>query len=230
MKTTTTITTTTTVTQTPAPSKTRLIFILDRSGSMASIQNEAIGGFNAFVDGQKKVEGEAVLSLVLFDNELETVHKNAPLQNVPALTAEVYFPRAMTALYDAIGVTITKCLSDKSNQYTKTILAILTDGEENASKEFSGKAVADLIKTVETEHKWDVLFLGANINVAELAAKLNIQSGKFAAFAASSKGIADTFTSINNVTSMYRSSGISGQSFTAAELNLQDNYDAVSSQ
>jgi hypothetical protein len=232
---TTTITTTTTVvtetTQTVAstlPAKTRLIVVLDRSGSMTGIKDEAIGGYNAFTDGQKKVEGEASITLVLFDSYIETVYENLNLKEVPVLDGNVYVPRAMTALYDAIGVTITKYLATPTDANTKTILAILTDGDENSSKEYTGAAVAKLIKQVETENKWDVLFLGANIDVASIAKDLNIQSGKFAAFAASSKGIADTFASVNAVTSMYRGMA-SGQSFSASDLNLQTQYDAHAS-
>jgi hypothetical protein len=206
--------------------KSRLIFVLDRSGSMQSIEGEAIGGFNAFVDGQKKIDGEATMTLVLFDNVLETVYENLPLAQVPVLTKEVYFPRAMTALYDAIGVTIAKYLAVPTDANTKTIFAVLTDGAENASKEFSGKATADIIKRAETENAWEVLFLGANINVAEIATQLNIQSSKFAAFAASSKGISDTFAAVNAATSMYRSV----PKGTVSDISLQATYDSFEAQ
>lgn len=223
MKTTTTTTTVVTeTTVTDAPMKTRLIFVIDRSGSMQSIENEARGGFNAFVDGQKKLPGEATLTLVQFDGELETIHNAAPLASIPALTKDVYFPRGMTALYDAIGVTITKYLNDASEKNVKTIFAVLTDGAENASREFSGKAVADLIKRAETEYQWEIMFLGANINVAEIATQLNVQSTKFAAFAASAAGIEGTFAAVNATTSMYR-----GMSKGAVcDVSLQDTYDS----
>lgn len=220
---TTTTTTTTVVTETTvAPTKTRLIFVLDRSGSMNTIEAEAIGGFNAFVDGQKKVKGDATLTLVLFDNLLETIYENMPLDQVPVLTKEVYFPRAMTALYDAIGVTIAKYQAMPTDENTKTIFAVLTDGAENASKEFSGSAVADLIKKAETEHQWEVMFLGANINVAEIATKLNVQSSKFAAFAASGKGIDDTFKSVNAYATSLR--GVAKG--TVLDVSLQSTYDS----
>jgi hypothetical protein len=231
MTTTTTTTTTTTVvtetTTTQAPKlKTRLIFVLDRSGSMGGIADEAIGGFNAFVAGQKQVEGEATLSLVIFDNVLDTIHDNVALETVPTLTSEIYIPRGMTALFDAIGVTIAKYLAVPTDENTKTIFAVLTDGEENASQEFSGKAVADLIKKVETEHKWEVMFLGANINVQEIATQLNVQSTKFAAFAASAKGIDDTFKSVN----AYATSLRSVAKGASLETTLQSTYDSFASQ
>lgn len=224
--TTTTVVTETTTTQTVAKQKTRLIFVLDRSGSMSGIANEAIGGFNAFADGQKKVEGEATMTLVIFDNVLETVHDNVPLANVPTLTNEIYIPRGMTALYDAIGVTIAKYLAVPTDEDTKTIFAVLTDGYENASQEFSGKAVADLIKKVETEHQWEVMFLGANINVQEIATQLNVQSTKFAAFAASAKGIDDTFQAVN----AYATSLRSVSKGVTLESTLQDSYNTFASQ
>lgn len=225
-----TTTTTTTVTVEDAPAKARLIFILDRSGSMSSIKTEAIGGFNAFVEGQKKVPGEAQLSLVIFDNVIETVHNQVQLQNVPVLTEEIYIPRGMTALYDAIGVTITQLLSGKQDSNTKTILAILTDGEENASKEFSGKAVADLIKSAETEHNWEVLFLGANIDVEKVATQLNIQGHKFASFAATAKGMSDSYEAVNAVTTMYRSAFAAGTTLNSADVNLQAEIDRAAKQ
>jgi len=229
MTTTTTTTTTTTVvtqTTTSAKQKTRLIFVLDRSGSMGGIANEAIGGFNAFVDGQKQVEGEATLSLVIFDNVLDTIHDNVPLASVPTLTSEIYIPRGMTSLFDAIGVTIAKYLAVPTDENTKTIFAVLTDGDENSSKEFSGKAVADLIKKVETEHQWEVMFLGANINVAEIATQLNVQTSKFAAFAASGRGIDDTFKSVN----AYATSLRSVAKGASLETTLQSTYDSFASQ
>jgi hypothetical protein len=226
-KVTTTTTTTTTVVETvDTPTKARLIFVLDRSGSMGSIQTEAIGGFNAFVEGQKAVPGEATLSLVIFDNVVETVHDKVTLEEIPVLTNEVFVPRGMTALYDAIGVTINKYISEGNPSDTKTILAILTDGAENASQEYSGKQVADLVKKAETELGWEVLFLGANIDVQHVAGNLGIQAGKFAAFAASSKGISDTYAAVNTATAMYRSFAPGA----AESVNLQALYDQNASQ
>ena len=228
------ITVTTTVTEeivdTPSVAKTdnaRLIFVLDRSGSMGGIANEAIGGFNAFVEGQKKEPGKATISLVIFDHEIVTVHDKVNLKEVEALTDKVYQARGMTALYDAIGVTITKYLGEKSKKNEKTILAILTDGEENSSKEYSGKAVADLIKSAETEHGWEVLFLGANIDVSKVATQLNIGAHKFATFAATSKGMGDTYGALNSVTSMYRSAAAMGCVMDAEDVNLENAYVAA---
>lgn len=219
--TTTTTTVTTTVTTTTAaatPTKARLIFVLDRSGSMQSIQNEAIGGFNAFVEAQKKVEGEATLSLVIFDNVIDTIHKDVPLNEVPVLTSQVFVPRGMTAMNDAIGVTITQCLSETAEAGVKTIMAVLTDGQENASKEYTGKMVGDLIKRAESEYGWEVLFLGANIDVNAVASSINIASNKFATFQANAKGAMDSYDAVSNATAMYRS-GVSGQSVNlSAEL------------
>lgn len=219
MTTTTTVTTTvtTTIAQAPAaPTKARLIFVLDRSGSMASIENEAIGGFNAFVEAQKKVEGEASLTLVIFDNVIETIHNDIPLNEVPVLTSQVFVPRGMTAMNDAIGVTITQCL--KPEVGVKTIMAVLTDGQENASKEYTGKMVGDLIKRAESEYGWEVLFIGANIDVNAVASSINIASNKFATFQANAKGAMDSYDAFSNATTQYRS-GVSGRSVNlAAEL------------
>lgn len=224
---TTTTTTTTVVTETTIAKtdNARLIFILDRSGSMGGIAVEAMGGFNAFVEGQRKQPGKANISLVIFDNIIDTIHDKVNLKEVPVLTESVYQPRGMTALYDAIGVTMTKYLAEPTTD--KTIVAILTDGEENSSREFSGEAIAKLIKTAETEHGWEVLFLGANIDVNKIATQLNIQSGKFATFAASSKGMLDSYEAVNNVTSMYRMSASRGIAASADDVNLEGAYAAA---
>jgi hypothetical protein len=188
---------------------------------MSSIKNEAIGGFNAFVEGQKKEPGKASISLVIFDNVIETVHDKVSLKEVPVLTDAVFQPRGMTALYDAIGVTITKYLNEKTSKNEKTILAILTDGAENSSQEYSGAAAAELIKRAETEHNWEVLFLGANIDVSKVAASLNIASNKFASFAATGKGMSDSYEAINTVTSMYRGAAAAGMVLNASDVNLE---------
>ncbi len=212
---------------TTQPTKAKLLFILDRSGSMGTISNEAIGGFNAFVEGQKKVAGEATLSLVIFDNVIETVYDNIKLQDVPVLTNEVYFARGMTALYDAIGVTIHQHLKD-ADVNTKIILAILTDGDENSSQEYTGPNVAELIKKVETEHNWEVLFLGANIDVTKVATQLNIHSSKFASFAATGKGIQDSYSAINTVAGSYRT--MSRSDVIAQNVTLSSELDKVTAQ
>src|ERR1017187_1456227 len=146
-----------------APKNARIFFILDRSGSMTGIADETIGGFNAFVDDQKEVPGKATFSLVQFDHEYHLVHDDISLSEVPTMTRDTFRPRGMTALYDAVGKTIAR-FKDDNPKNTKTIVQILTDGQENSSKEYSFTQVQELIKEVEEKHGWDVFFIGANMN------------------------------------------------------------------
>jgi hypothetical protein len=223
----TTVTTTTTTTTTNTTQKidhARLIFVLDRSGSMSSVKEEAIGGFNAFVQAQKNEQGTASMSLILFDNEVDIIHNDIDLKNVPILTDEVFVPRGMTSLYDAIGMTLSEFMNSKSSKSQKTILAILTDGEENSSKKFSGSEVAKLIKQAEDEYKWEVLFLGADINVEKIATNLNVSSNKFTSFNKSAKGFSDSYEAVNKVTSQFRMAASRGVVLDPSAVNLNTEY------
>ena len=219
--TTTTVTTVTTTTSAPSDVVARLVFILDRSGSMQPVESDAIGGFNSFVESQKKLEGEATMTLVLFDDVITTVHDRLKLSEVPVLTDEVFVPRGMTALFDAVGRTIADIKTTKQPN-EKVIIAILTDGHENASKEYQGQQVADLIKEVEDVLGWEVLFLGANIDVTKVAQQLNIKGGKFATFAASSAGMDGATKAVDAAFTNYRNAAYGAA--PAVDFDLQDAY------
>jgi uncharacterized protein YegL len=186
-----------------APKNTRIFFILDRSGSMASIADETIGGFNAFVEAQKAVPGKATLSLVQFDHEYLVVHNGVPLQDVPLLDKTTFVPRGMTALYDAVGRTIAQ-FKDDNPKDTKTIVTILTDGAENSSKEFTYSQISQMIKQVEADHGWEVMFLGANMNAQVVAANMGIKASSSVTFDYSKVGAVSAMSSINAATSSLR--------------------------
>ena len=170
-----------------------IVYILDRSGSMHGLEADTIGGFNGMIEKQRKEGLKAVVSVSIFDDKNEIVVDREDLSKVPELTSEVYYTRGCTALFDAVGEMISrvddsrKSLS-KDECPSRTMFIITTDGMENASHEFSGKAVKSLIEA----HKqlgWEFLYLGANIDAAAEAEKIGIGADRAVRFHADSKGI-----------------------------------------
>ena len=157
-----------------------IAYILDRSGSMQPLQEAAIAGFNQFVQSQLDVPGDARLTLVLFDNEYEVPLDAVPIQAAPKLNATTYIPRGSTALLDAIGRTIKatdKRLKDLPSQEQpgKVIIAIFTDGQENASREYTAAHIGDLISLYRREKGWEFLFLAANQDAIATAAAMQME-------------------------------------------------------
>jgi uncharacterized protein YegL len=167
--------------------KTEIAFILDRSGSMASMTNAAISGFNEFLAAQQATLDDdgnpmpATFSLILFDNEYLPVHNRQDIHIARPLTLETYVPRGSTALLDAIGRTVDYVGGElantpESNRPAKVIIAILTDGEENASQNFSMADINQRITHQTEKYQWEFLFLGANQDAIATAARMGIQS------------------------------------------------------
>jgi uncharacterized protein YegL len=172
---------------------TEIAFILDRSGSMKSVTEAAITGFNEFLRDQQKAEGQARLTLVLFDNEYLVPLDGIPVQEAVALDTTTYVPRASTALLDAIGTTIDRLGARLSAMPEKdrpgqVIVAILTDGEENSSEKFTWKDISHRILEQTNTYKWQFLFLGANQDAIATAANLNIAAANASAYTADKIG------------------------------------------
>lgn len=148
-------------------------FILDRSGSMANMIDDTIGGFNSFVDAQKPLGG--TMSLYLFDNEFETVYENTPIEYVRILTTNTFIPRGSTALHDAIGNVVTKLSKTGVPENTSVKIIIMTDGFENASKKYTAEHIKDLIE-IHTKLGWDFMYIGANQDSILEAGKLGINA------------------------------------------------------
>jgi len=191
---------------------TELVFVLDRSGSMGFMKDEAIGGFNAFLEEQKTLDGEANLTLVLFDHRYKVIHSGKNIQDVPNLCKETYVPSGTTALLDAIGRTVDdvgKRLSEmpEEERPSKVLVAILTDGMENASKDYKKLKINEMITHQRGKYSWEFVFLGANQDAFSEGVALGMLGQNTMTYDCSEEGIADTFYSLSCATSSYRSTG-----------------------
>ena len=158
---------------------TELVFILDRSGSMSGLEKDTIGGFNSMLEKQRKEPGDAVVSTVLFDNEIEVIHDRVVIADVPNLTDKEYFVRGCTALLDAVGGAIHHIgnvhkYARKEDVPEKTLFIITTDGMENASHHYTYDKVRQMIERQKERYGWEFLFLGANIDATAEAKRFGI--------------------------------------------------------
>jgi len=177
--------------------------VVDRSGSMASIATDAIGGFNTFLASQKAQPDSTRFTLVLFDNEYQVVHNGTPIRLVEDLTSTTFIPRGSTALLDAIGKTMDDMgarlsQTPEHERPGKVILAILTDGEENSSEVYSPEKVERMLRHQQEKYQWEVLFLAANQDAIMAAKKLAIPSENAFNFYPSPKGIQMAFSALSD--------------------------------
>ena len=180
---------------------TELVFILDRSGSMAGLEGDTIGGFNAMLQKQRGEPGEALISTVLFDNKTEVIHDRVPLDRVSALTEKEYYVRGCTALLDAVGGAIHHIgnvhkYAREEDRPEKTLFVITTDGMENASRRYTYDKVKAMIERQRETYGWEFLFLGANIDAAREAARFGIRADCAADYHADSIGTEAVYESV----------------------------------
>ena len=158
---------------------TELVFILDRSGSMNGLEQDTIGGFNSMLKKQRLESSEAYVTTVLFDNRVEFLHDRLPMQQVPSMTEKDYTVRGSTALLDAVGSTIKHIArihkyAHPDHKPTSTLFVIITDGMENASRQYTYDKVKEMITHEQEKYGWEFLFLGANIDAAAEGARFGI--------------------------------------------------------
>ena len=189
---------------------TELVFILDRSGSMAGLEADTIGGFNAMIRKQKEQEGDALVSTVLFDHESQVIHDRVPLDRISNLTEKEYYVRGCTALLDAIGGAIHHIgnvhkYAREEDRPEKTLFVITTDGFENASRRYSYDRVKAMISHEKEKYGWEFLFLGANIDAAREAARFGIDADRTANYHADHKGTGVIYEAVSEAICHVRS-------------------------
>jgi len=191
---------------------THISVILDRTGSMEEIRDDTIGGFNAFLGDQKAQKGKATLTLVQFDSQdpYEVIHRFKPIKEVPKLTRETYVPRARTPLLDALGRGINdleNSLTDmvKTDRPQKVVFAVLTDGQENASHEFSKNQIMKMIKDKTEKEEWQFVFLSADLVAIGEAQDVGFQASKSMAFVKDETGTKEAWISFSRKTTEFRS-------------------------
>ena len=188
---------------------TEMVFILDRSGSMCGLESDTIGGYNGLLEKQKNEEGEATVTLVLFDDQYDMIYDHADIKKVRPITSKEYYARGMTGLLDAVGKTINhvgnrhKFASDHEIP-AKTVVTIITDGHENASKEFTLPQVKSMIEHQKEKYGWEFLFLGANIDAVSTAANFGIVHDRAVTYKADSEGTRINFEAISHAVDCVR--------------------------
>ncbi len=233
---------------------TEIIVVLDRSGSMESMKSDAIGGFNAFIEKQKKQPGEARVTVALFDNEYELLENGTDINKVKPLTNVTYVPRGSTGLLDAIGRSINDVASrikkaPRIDRPERVIMIVITDGHENASREFRHDTITEMLKKQREDHKWEVLFIGADESSVKDASHIGLgmtrgAGGQSVSSTVSLSGVAcnlgctynyqnagtilnSAYDSISMAVSNYRSKGTVGDWTKGEDLTVTTNSEQV---
>lgn len=182
---------------------TEIIFIIDKSGSMAHLAADTIGGFNGFITSQKALDGKAMLTTVLFDTTWKTLHDGVDIHEVKSMTDSDYVAYGGTAMLDAIGETINKVQDrhDKlgSEKPEKVLFVITTDGEENSSRKFNKAQIEKMIKHQTNGHGWEFMFLGANMDAVKEAESIGICSSHAEGYNYTTRGVNDVYATLSNV-------------------------------
>ena len=183
---------------------TELVFILDRSGSMAGLEKDTIGGFNAMIEKQKKLDGKCYVSTVLFDNDSRVIHDRIKLENVRPMTEDDYTVGGCTALFDAIGGAVRHIgnihkYARRQDVPEHTVFVITTDGMENASHRYCSADVKRMIERQKKKYGWEFIFVAANIDAAETARTFGIERNRAVNYHADAPGTACLYDNMSDV-------------------------------
>jgi len=188
---------------------TEVVFLLDRSGSMRGLESDTIGGFNSLIEKQKREEGEAYISTVLFDDQTEVLYDRVPLKQVEAMTREQYYVRGCTALHDALGGAIHHIgnvhkYAREEDVPEKTLFIITTDGLENASRFYSCDQVKQMVERQKNRYGWEFLFLGANMDAIQEAGRFGISPNRAVTYECDGQGTRNQFFAVSASIAEYR--------------------------
>lgn len=191
---------------------TEIAIVMDESGSMATTADDAIGGFNSFLESQRTVEGDSNVTLILFDDKYEVIYDGMSLEKVPDLTKETYHPGGGTALIDALGKTIDSLSTrifalPEEDRPGKVIVIVITDGQENSSHEYKRSDITSKIKDLKTRCGWELVFIGASDAILEQADGIGFDKKKMMRYKASKGGTMRAFSAMSDVVCSYRSTG-----------------------
>ena len=220
-----TVTTVTTVTSEPTNEKTQIVCILDRSGSMSGIMSDSIGGFNTFIKQQKELPDEATLTVALFDDKYELLYDDVDIKKVKDITSNEWYPRGVTALHDAIGKTINSVKASHKKlgveAPAKVLVCVVTDGHENASKEYSLDDVKKLIQDCEKDD-WNFIYLAANQDAFAVGGGFGISYGNTYTYTATMDGVANMSNTLNEASVSYRAMSSTDDNFKTMSKSLID--------
>ncbi|MCM1149759.1 MAG: VWA domain-containing protein [Butyricicoccus sp.] len=191
---------------------TELVFILDRSGSMAGLESDTIGGFNSMLEKQRSLEGECRITTVLFDNNYTLLHDRIDIRAVSPMTEKEYFVGGSTALLDAIGRTIRKLAAVQKNtagpyRAENVMFVMITDGAENSSREYSSDKVKAMIEHEKEKYGWEFIFLGANIDAVETAGHFGISADRAVDYVPDAAGTELNFQAMSETVACFRATG-----------------------
>ncbi len=192
---------------------TELVFILDKSGSMGGLEKDTIGGYNSMLEKQKAVQGECFITTALFDNDYELLHDRIDIKAVSPITDKEYCVGGSTALIDAIGRTIHKIGNAQKHtaagyRAEKVMFVIITDGEENSSREYSAEKVKKMIEHQRAEFQWEFIFLAANIDAVETAGRYGISANRAQNYHSDKEGVEVNFRVMSDAVASFRECAI----------------------